>query len=349
LRAGCSFDAGVHRLLCPLAVVLVLPASASGACRHRGERVVARSPAAIVTTTSHRGVDITTSVVRACLLATRRSRVLGHDEVTESESSSTYGFALAGRYVAYVSAFGSKYMDGLSRVVVLDLRTGRRRSALATPPDGDLNAARLSDVRVDARGRAAYVVDDGVGAAVAIVEGARGRTLDVGRIAALGGLAIDGEEVTWRHGDETRRAPLSPADRCRASQAEQATTEAVVAGGRACLRAEGDWLEPGGRPWALVGPLLAVRRHDTTYRVLDLRTDAWLGPPTPAAPRSQALLAPSGALVILDETRDADVLYAQAPDGTRTELDRGQIGNLRLLDGEATWSSRDAVHKAPVA
>jgi hypothetical protein len=200
------------RRILPIALVLLAvtaaPANAAKCKKHKGETVVARSSAAIVT---RAGSHVSNYVYRGCLFSRgRRYRLFAADsqgypyEIDEVEKTK-----LSGPYVALAVDFSQKN-DTAVELLVTDLRNGRQRGVVAGRDDaataGDsytLERLALSKHGAVAwRGRhdTGYPVTDETTQIVTIADSHGTRVLDSGPSGSLGGpLFKNPSTVAWSH------------------------------------------------------------------------------------------------------------------------------------------------------
>ena len=324
-------------LLVSIALLLLAATPAGAACVRRGETVVARGERLIIVVDeSHldRFGEGDLAYV-ACSRFTGRRRLLLSGFRDDMGATDAQQFAVAGRFVAFVSYSWDHYGNHPSAVELVDAGSGRHTHV---PAD-----ATVTDLAIDARGRLAYRTSNGERATITVIDRGETRTVDDGRAQRLRHPRIAGGELRWLSAGRVRREPLSPADRCGGKVS--GTTVLAVAPQRLCARAVGEWRPVIGSVLALSGHRAAVLAPDGSVRVLDVLSGE-SGPPTdPIGSGGDAWLASSGTLVIVEHGPAGYVLSTRTPDGTRTDLDRWQDNSLRyvqLLDDDLSWNPEGA-------
>jgi hypothetical protein len=327
--------------------VAAIAARARG-CVRAGERIVARSPdAVLVRDFKHKSHGTT-----ACLLAThRRVGVTGSSWSRFGPSWSASEAALGGPYVAWLEeTFMRSQHD--AKIMVRDLRGGPVREVWID------ETAVPTQLVVDPLGRVAYENPAGV----YVLDEPFPRRVDRGVVDTLG---IDGGDVTWSHAGQPGRASLTPpVDACvpeRDDFARSGTSEVVLAQRnsgvgkdnrtdmRACLRATGSFVTVGVHRARTAGNVAAAEQPDGSIAAVDLVSLTRVGGAPPIDPVYDRWdVLPDGAIVVGHPAATGNIgtLTAYLPDGRAVTLDTGRVGDRdRLLVDDVTrvvrWGDAD--------
>lgn len=189
-------------LLLPAVLAGLLASAAPGRaevpprCVHAGERTEVAGVAAVVVR-----ADAKRRVVWwACDPATgRRHRMAAHALGPFRALVVLRDIEIAGSVVTWGQLRSDRYTTS-GEAHLLDVRDGSRaeRDLGATE-----NVADLAEVAIDHDGRAAYLTRE----SAVVLDGEVHRTVDRARPELLADLRLDGDQVTWRHGDVARSAP----------------------------------------------------------------------------------------------------------------------------------------------
>jgi hypothetical protein len=197
-----------------LTACLALPSGANAAsCRFAGHRVVERGSDGVVLEGPLRD-GFRTSY--GCLFSVGRRVRLDHPD----EGINAVSFALAGRYVAFHQRFFEPVGDHFDDMVVVDLRTDRRRHIAELYTDerydeGVLDAG-TTDMALRRNGSVAWIsceadsegCDRSTPYQVHRIDGRGHRLLDTGRRIGPRSLRLTRRTVRWTNAGEPRSASL---------------------------------------------------------------------------------------------------------------------------------------------
>jgi hypothetical protein len=188
-------------------------AAASRPCAMKGSKTIAASEHARVFRTRP-NADGATDVM-GCLYRVGRRHYLGDGGTGILDETWVGHFRLAGRFVAFSDEIGGRYGAGFN-IVVVDLRTGKRRTAYSVPPRRDSGqTASVESIVLRKNGSAAWMYlfgaspDDTPERFVAKLDSDGEVRLAHGVDIESGSLALARRTVYWTQAGEPRSAQLN--------------------------------------------------------------------------------------------------------------------------------------------